>query len=688
MNSTAILVQAGKIAAYPLVIHLLAILTWPLCRLVFGSLPDKGYALARPFALAVCGFSAWLLFSMDLIPNSVAGFLTVLLILFITSWWAIRHNHHRFFNFSELRWSYRIVTNALFYFVFAAWIFVRWCDPQVLHTEQPMDLMMLTSLWNNTTYPVEDLWLAGYPISYYYFGYWLQHFPARLAECPPVLTCNIGQACWLAMLFSGCFSLGCNALAGSGKKRLMIFAGGLCAGGVLCLSNVSGTLSAVAGDGASWWWWSASRTVHDGAVELITEFPFFSFLLGDNHPHLLALPLLMLFTACSLNLICSSARMPATPNGSTNRSASGDPVLFPSLIAMSVITGLLYMTNAWNVPLALLLAILTVLITNSSWKKKIALCTGYALLTASTLSLLLLPYHLTAQNQLDGIALFHAFHTDPLELILMFGYFIPGCLLLLFLTLRKTKASGSLNIPTKFGLICLAAGLTAILIPEILYFRDVFNNRMNTVFKFYYQGWFFLALASACGLSETLPIRRLRFLLIPILLFLSTGLVYPGKALRDITNALTPSPLGIHALGWFEKDAPDEAAALRWLKENTHSGERILVPEGISYEPRSVMCSLYAERPMLLGWSGHEHQWRGSAFSEMAGTRVRFLESLFARDTDTPLPCGAPEWDAIRFMLINRNEHESRMIALTQTCPGITLVSVYSNQTIRIYEKK
>jgi uncharacterized membrane protein len=40
------------------------------------------------------------------------------------------------------------------------------------------------------------------------------------------------------------------------------------------------------------WWWRASRVIQDydmlgGHREVIDEFPFFSFLLGDLHPHVL-----------------------------------------------------------------------------------------------------------------------------------------------------------------------------------------------------------------------------------------------------------------------------------------------------------------------------------------------------------------------------------------------------------------
>src|SRR5690606_35947845 len=41
-----------------------------------------------------------------------------------------------------------------------------------------------------------------------------------------------------------------------------------------------------------WWWWASARVIHDhnlsdqgGNNEVINEFPMFSYILGDNHPH-------------------------------------------------------------------------------------------------------------------------------------------------------------------------------------------------------------------------------------------------------------------------------------------------------------------------------------------------------------------------------------------------------------------
>jgi hypothetical protein len=57
------------------------------------------------------------------------------------------------------------------------------------------------------------------------------------------------------------------------------------------------------------WWWRASRVLADKdfaglniGVQPIDEFPFFSFLLGDNHPHVLCLKCLAIGLAFNLLL--------------------------------------------------------------------------------------------------------------------------------------------------------------------------------------------------------------------------------------------------------------------------------------------------------------------------------------------------------------------------------------------------
>src|SRR5690606_25631768 len=93
------------------------------------------------------------------------------------------------------------------------WAIVRAYDPNADHTEQPMDLMFMNSIWASATYPPQDAWLAGYAISYYYLGYWLLTTVARIANTAPSIAYNVGQALWYGLLWSGCFGLVMNLVA-------------------------------------------------------------------------------------------------------------------------------------------------------------------------------------------------------------------------------------------------------------------------------------------------------------------------------------------------------------------------------------------------------------------------------------------------------------------------------------------
>jgi uncharacterized membrane protein len=75
----------------------------------------------------------------------------------------------------------------------------------------------------------------------------------------------------------------------------------------------------------------------------------------------------------------------------------------------------------------------------------------------------------------------------------------------------------------------------------------------------------------------------------------------------------------------FQRQNPDEAAAIRWLET---------APDGVVAEAIGGSYSGYARvstltgQPTLLGWPGHESQWRGG--SEEQGSRQGDIETLYA----------------------------------------------------------
>src|SRR5688572_1650397 len=183
------------------------------------------------------------------------------------------------------------------------------------------------------------------------------------------------------------------------------------------------------------------------------------------------------------------------------------------------------------------------------------------------------------------------------------------------------------NSSSSFVLLMIALGALLILGPDYLYLRDNFGYRINTVFKFYYQAWIVLSLAAAYGIIVLL--RNLRgganILFSIILAFvLVVGLTYPAIGIFSKTNNFKP-PFG-YTLDDFDRvqrDNPDEAAGILWLR----SAPDGVVAEAIggSYTGYGRI-SIYTGLPTVLGWPGHENQWRDQA---LQGSRLQDLEALY-----------------------------------------------------------
>lgn len=307
-----------------LVSSILGLLALPLVYRIFGRLPDRGYAFARPLGLMASSYVLWLGASFGLIPNNLGGALGALL---ITGGVALALGQR-----TELRaWLRRergliLSMEAVFAVSYLLWAFVRANNPEIQFTEKPMELAFLNGILRSETFPPLDPWLAGYGISYYYFGYVMIGQLTLLSGAASGVAFNLTSALWFAMVALGSYGLLYNLLVlKRGRVHLALpLLGPLF---VLIAGNLEGILDVLHsqhlfwtdGSSALWswldiqqltvpptgepswipqrflWWWRASRVVHDvnlagNSVEVIDEFPFFSFLLADNHPHVLAIP--------------------------------------------------------------------------------------------------------------------------------------------------------------------------------------------------------------------------------------------------------------------------------------------------------------------------------------------------------------------------------------------------------------
>ena len=177
---------------------------------------------------------------------------------------------------------------------------------------------------------------------------------------------------------------------------------------------------------------------------------------------------------------------------------------------------------------------------------------------------------------------------------------------------------GEVDASALFAFLLIFAGIGLTLLVEFVYLHDSFGARMNTVFKFYYQGWVMLACASAFGLwwlgaHLRKPLVR-TLVLAGALIAIAAGMLYPGMAIPSRADGFSAEP-NLDGASSIAHSRPDDWAAIEWLRQNAVTTDGsvpvILEAPGRSYDYEGRI-SAFTGYPAVLGWAVHESQWRGN----------------------------------------------------------------------------
>ena len=772
---------------------ILQVLGWavlPLAYRLFKWLPGRGYAFAKSLGLLLVSYVLWLGASLGYVRNNLGGiFVAIALVAGISVWLYSRHRHDdesqggeadpSLLTFLREHKGLVLTVEILFAVAFCAWATLRAYAPDKIMTsggEKFMEIAFLNAILKSPQFPPHDPWLSDFAISYYYFGYVMMALLTRLSGVSSGIGFDLYDALLFALTVAGAFGVVYNLVAGGRKveagsghppssNRRPIFYGGLGSLFVAVMGNLEGLLETLYAKGvvpaafwswidipdliekgrvtgswypghSDWWWWRASRVLRDRdflgwpmPISPIDEFPFFSFLLGDNHPHVLALPFVLLALALALNLL---RRQVVVGAGRRSRASWWNPIAacldgdWSLFILYALIPGALGFLNTWDFPIYLGLTILAYGVGRYAATEETILellrcmvMLGTSLLLAGIL--FYLPFYVSFRSQAGGVLPYLLPPTRLPQYLVMFGPFVfiiawflitrllkgarrgakgallrsvvrwwglvvltpfvllvpvmmsvllteqgrhfvqgilvnpdvqqvlggigPGAAIKatfisrlhdpwLFLMLSFLIALAAVNIlrhgqPAErerahrlsasdlFVSLLILAGLALTFSVEFIYLRDNFGVRMNTIFKFYYQGWVMLGCASAYGVWWVLD-RRERAVgdggryvfLVGVVILVAAGMVYPLVAGYSRVHGFQHEPNLDGAVN-IARSNPDDWAAIEWLRANAQGVSVILEAPGQSYDYEGRI-SAFTGLPTVLGWSLHESQWRGN----------------------------------------------------------------------------
>ncbi len=358
---------------------------FPIVYSLLPELPGRGFSFAKIFGLLLWGYIFWILASLGFVGNTLAGLLFGLGVLVAASYLVIRRIGLEGIRDWVRRESSLVLTvELLFLAAFLGWALVRSLNPEILGTEKPMELAFINAILGSEKLPPNDPWLSGYAISYYYFGFVLVAMLAKLAGTLGSVAFNLGVALTFALAAVGSYGVLYNLLAVRTRDNRQGPVPALMAPFfTLILSNWEGFLHYLHSKGlfwqglptaprsafwawldidnlvdpplgdsfGHWWWWRASRVIKDYdfsgfGKEVISEFPFFSFLLADLHPHVLSIPYVFLIVGFALALFLQPRKdgfrwLKWIPIGLS-------PIFF--LVLAWMVGGMAFL-NFWNFPI-------------------------------------------------------------------------------------------------------------------------------------------------------------------------------------------------------------------------------------------------------------------------------------------------------------------------------------------------
>jgi len=500
------------------------------------------------------------------------------------------------------------------------------------------------------------------------------------------------------------------------------------------------------------WWWDSSRVI--GFSELgvikdytINEFPFFSFIVGDLHPHLMSMPFVLLYISLIVELFKSFSRIDKHNHFST----------YLKIIFTGIVLGCVGFINLWDYPVLIcLFFVLTFVQIVIFREKKFVYPTASALVIFFTVFSISFISILPFLNSINGsnfhIAVFNGPNSNWMQFLsvwLLFFLIAVPFLIYIFIKSLSVKFSVSIlllvifvvsmifsvwaylfmedgkvsselfdrffqispvyififfgiysvgiNFVSRFSewieiltvtLICFA--LLLLIMPELLYLDDIFTGgfeRMNTVFKLYFQSWIIFSIVSGMVLGSVLNLKiftstltnyLVNFWGITILVVLLILSYYTIVA--PINKFQKPYTKTLDGIAYLKNESFHEYQAINFISKNIRTIDGIVEAVGNDYSEFGRFSS-FTGIPTILGWPGHQAQWRDQ--TRDINFREQDVFNIY-KNNDVNYVLGLLQKYGVSYLIVGPREIKKYQIDNPGKFAGYMDI-VFENEEIKIY---
>lgn len=363
------------IIVWLLALELLGLAAFPFCFLLLSHLVDRGFVISKVLGLLLVGYLIWIAARFGAATYDLALIWLVAGVVALTGIALGFHLRAELAAWIRMSWKPALAGEIVFLAGFVLFILLRMWYPDLghqfspvsIHTptdgrmgEKQMELAFLNAIVRSRVFPPYDPFFAHGYINYYYYGFFLVGTLCKLTQIVPATGFNLAIATFFAMLVGSIFSVVLNLtrrvvpgilaalfvgvignlngawqlLRGLMSVATVHWSAPFIGGVVDVLSGVQQALFAHQPLPAFDFWESTRIVPPVGGP--ITEFPYFTYLFADLHPHLMAYPMTAAGLALAVDLLLGS-----------HRTFSRGLVF---LLLGALLLGAIAVTNPWDYP--------------------------------------------------------------------------------------------------------------------------------------------------------------------------------------------------------------------------------------------------------------------------------------------------------------------------------------------------